>query len=568
VHVNDAGGGEKITVFLGTEPSGVTVADGWFGTSGGAGAARYIESTYPTDANGAGRAMTVLFPHDDTHAKAAMTRLAPAGGTGARIDHGNGTADVALSSDGTTTSSDGTVSFRGSACLYRTTTATNTFYLVRKGRSFDNGAADRKGFQGDSDITLFMEGKTGHIVSPGASVTFFYPGLEAVALDGVPVIVDLSPGAATVEVPAGTFTVELFSSVDADEPPDTEPPVDDPVVASRILYVSRSNIEDIHHNSIVDRLEALGHIVTAVNAESSVTADADGKDLVMITSLTYSSHVNSKFSGLEIPVLFWEAGLCDDVRLSDKGSTLFVPETSIDIVNTNHPLARSAGLTRIGPVATRSVGAELQFAGAANLAAGATVIARKTGSDLPALAVVERGGPLNDGTTAPGMRLFLFYGDEGLNNVTQTGLEIFDGAVAYALGGGTPPATSRGTPHDWIDIHGLLGGEGDYEAADNADDDFDGMTNWEEYLCDTDPTNSASSLRVGAVTHNSPVTLHFQSSSDRSYTMIGCTNLLAGTWFDVPGAGPRSGTGGADFLQDTNPPSARSCIYRLKVSIN
>lgn len=573
VHVNDAGGGEKITVFLGTEPSDVAISDGWFGTSDGARAARYIESTYSTDNSGAGRAMTVLFPHDETHAKASMTRLAPAGGTGARIDHGGGIVDVALSSDGSTTCSNGTASFRASACLYRTTADTSTFYLVRKGRSFDNGAAERRGFQGDSDVTVFMEDRTGHIVSPGATLTFYYPGVEGVLLDGVPVLADISTGAATVEIPAGTFSVELASTNNVEAPPDTNPPGENPpgenpVASARILYVSRSNIENINDNSIVNRLETLGHVVTAVNAATSETSDADGMDLVMISSLAYSTHVNNKFSDLEVPVLFWESALCDDVRLSDRGSTASGQETSIDVVNTNHALARFARLDGLGVVATRSTGTEMQFADTDRLAPGAAVIARKAGSDLPALAVIERGGLLNDGTSAPGMRLFLFYGDEGLNNATQAGLDIFDGAVAYALADGAPPATSRGTPHDWFDLHELVGEGGDYEAADSMDSDFDGMSNWEEYLCDTDPTNDTSCLRIGNATLNSPFTLHFQSSSNRVYTMIGCTNLIAGTWFNVPGAGPRPGAGGPDSMQDLNPPDSPFCIYSLEVSLS
>lgn len=567
LHVNDADGGEKITVFLGTEPSGVTIADGWFGTSGGAQAARCVESTYPTDANGAGRAVTVLFPHDDTHAKAGMIRLAPVGGTGARIDHGNGIADIALSSDGVTTCSDGTASFRAAACLYRTADATNAFYLVRQGRFFDDGAEERRGFQSDSDVTISLESKTGHIVSPGTTVTFYYPGVEGVLLDGVPVIAGISPDTAIVEVPAGTFTVELISGDDDTTPPPPPPPDDDPVASRKILYVTRSAVEDLYNNPVVARLETLGHVVTAVDAQASVTADADGMDLVMISSLTYSTHVNSKFNDLEVPVLFWEAALCDDIRLSDKGSTPAVLETTIDVVNTDHALARAAGLSSLGTVTIRNSGAEMQFADTHNLAAGATVIARKTGSDLPAVAVVEQGSPLNDGTTAPGMRLFLFFGDEGLNDATEVGLELFDGAVTYALGGGTPPATSRGTPHDWFDLHDLVGEDNDYEAADNVDSDFDGMNNWEEYLCDTDPTNETSCLRIGNATLNSPFTLHFQSSSNRTYTMIGCTNIMAGAWFDVPGAGPRPGTGGADFMQDINPPPGSSCIYSLKVSL-
>ncbi len=60
-----------------------------------------------------------------------------------------------------------------------------------------------------------------------------------------------------------------------------------------------------------------------------------------------------------------------------------------------------------------------------------------------------------------------------------------DNNVTYNRG------TSRGTPTAWLDQYGLVSG-GDYEAADVADSDSDGLSAWQEYVAGTVPTNVAS----------------------------------------------------------------------------
>lgn len=98
------------------------------------------------------------------------------------------------------------------------------------------------------------------------------------------------------------------------------------------------------------------------------------------------------------------------------------------------------------------------------------------------------------------------------------------------------------------------------------DTDGDGMLGWQEYVADTDPTDSNSVFRVVAVTNHPPITIYFESSAERSYKLLGRTNLLTGSWVPVSGAGPRSGVGGADAFQDNNNP-AEGPFYRLQVEV-
>ena len=54
------------------------------------------------------------------------------------------------------------------------------------------------------------------------------------------------------------------------------------------------------------------------------------------------------------------------------------------------------------------------------------------------------------------------------------------------------------------------------------------------------------------ITNNPPATVYFDSSINRIYTLLSRTNLVEGFWDLVPGAEPRTGAGGADYMQDIN----------------
>ena len=53
---------------------------------------------------------------------------------------------------------------------------------------------------------------------------------------------------------------------------------------------------------------------------------------------------------------------------------------------------------------------------------------------------------------------------------------------------------TNSTPQWWLAAHGLTNRDWDVEALD--DQDHDGMPTWQEWLCDTDPTDSNSVLKV------------------------------------------------------------------------
>jgi hypothetical protein len=95
-----------------------------------------------------------------------------------------------------------------------------------------------------------------------------------------------------------------------------------------------------------------------------------------------------------------------------------------------------------------------------------------------------------------------------------------------------------GMPDAWEMAHGL-----DPRVADGADDaDSDGMTNLQEYLAGTDPQDPSSVLRITGIAleeSGHTVALSFRAVSNLSYSILGASNLVTGSWgkvLDVPAA--------------------------------
>ena len=63
-------------------------------------------------------------------------------------------------------------------------------------------------------------------------------------------------------------------------------------------------------------------------------------------------------------------------------------------------------------------------------------------------------------------------------------------------------------------------------SADYADPDHDGMNNWQEWVCGTDPTNPLSVLRmVSASQTSTSVTVSWQSVAGVNYVLERSANL-------------------------------------------
>jgi hypothetical protein len=166
------------------------------------------------------------------------------------------------------------------------------------------------------------------------------------------------------------------------------------------------------------------------------------------------------------------------------------------------------------------------------------------------------GYPVNDPTKSP----CIDSGNTG-SPLDADGTRADMGARSFPQG-----VAAAGTPHWWLDAYDLTAEGLSFDEAESTDTDADTFKAWQEYIADTDPTNAAALCRIVEVSGISPFTVTFDASSNRFYTLMGCSDLVERVWTTVPGAGPRRGAGGADSMSDTNE-VPRGPFYRLQVKM-
>jgi hypothetical protein len=102
-------------------------------------------------------------------------------------------------------------------------------------------------------------------------------------------------------------------------------------------------------------------------------------------------------------------------------------------------------------------------------------------------------------------------------------------------------------------------------SADYADPDGDGMNNWQEWRCQTDPTDALSALRlVSATSAGTNVTVTWQSVAGVTYLLERSTSLAANPPFSLL-ATNIAGQPGTTSFTDTNAASLAPLFYRVGV---
>jgi hypothetical protein len=197
--------------------------------------------------------------------------------------------------------------------------------------------------------------------------------------------------------------------------------------------------------------------------------------------------------------------------------------------------------------------------------------------------ITATAGP--HGTINPGGAIIVTYGDSTnfaftpdtywhVGNVTTNDASV--GAVpsfiwSNVVADGTIDATfaanlaAQGTPHWWLAQYGLTNSGWTFDQAETNHSDSDTVNNGQEYIADTDPTNPASYFHVTTISTVPPWTIYFPSSTGRTYTLNGSSDLASGVWTNIPGQGPRHGVGGPDQMIDTN--AAPLWFYRPKAAL-
>jgi hypothetical protein len=113
----------------------------------------------------------------------------------------------------------------------------------------------------------------------------------------------------------------------------------------------------------------------------------------------------------------------------------------------------------------------------------------------------------------------------------------------------------------WLQQYGLTNNG----SADYADTDNDGMNNWKEWLCGTDPTNDLSLLQMLSPSNGiSGMTITWQSVTDRTYCLQRSVNLVAQPVFATIQSNIVGQAGSTSYL-DTTAIGGGPFYYRVGV---
>ena len=124
-----------------------------------------------------------------------------------------------------------------------------------------------------------------------------------------------------------------------------------------------------------------------------------------------------------------------------------------------------------------------------------------------------------------------------------------------------------GIPNAWRAKY--FGGSGTTTNAlscSACDADGDKVTNYSEYVADTNPTNALSYFHIQSVSNATSFVVFYQSSASRKYTLYCRTNLNLGAWTNIPSQTDIPGSGSVDGLLDPETASTPR-FYRLGVRV-
>jgi hypothetical protein len=193
------------------------------------------------------------------------------------------------------------------------------------------------------------------------------------------------------------------------------------------LFVTGSTTLNTSETAIKTRLQNLGYSVTVKDAKSSVTADATGRKVVVISSTVAPNNLGTKFRTVTVPVVIWESLSFADMGMTPTGNSnagTTTGQTQVKIIQPTHALA--AGLSGTQTVSTSST-----FSWGkpnANAAAVATLVSDTT--KIIIFGYVQ--GASMPGLVAPARRVGLFMSDTTAVGFNSNGWALFDAAINWA----------------------------------------------------------------------------------------------------------------------------------------
>jgi hypothetical protein len=134
-----------------------------------------------------------------------------------------------------------------------------------------------------------------------------------------------------------------------------------------------------------------------------------------------------------------------------------------------------------------------------------------------------------------------------------------------------PDSNGDGQPDEWLIYH--FGSTNAPRSGASEDWDLDGVSNLDEYLAGTDPTNQSDRLEVtlrffgGQAVITCPMKAlgPFHTGWNRLYALESCSNLVSGSWAGVPSCTNIPASAGT--VSYTNSAPSATGLYRARMRL-
>lgn len=208
----------------------------------------------------------------------------------------------------------------------------------------------------------------------------------------------------------------------------TSPPAT-PAPQGILFVVGDTNLNN-GDRAVRDRLQGQGYSVILVDDNAATTADATGKQLVLISSTSSSAAVGVKFRDVNVPVFVWEVALYDEMNMTSSANQGTQDnERRVRIINTSHPIAS------VFPTGNLNISGNNQSLTWGDPNNNADVIATiDNDTDLATIFTFETGRTMQNGAAAPARRVGFFFTNDTAANLNADGWTLFDRAIRWALG--------------------------------------------------------------------------------------------------------------------------------------
>lgn len=285
---------------------------------------------------------------------------------------------------------------------------------------------------------------------------------------------DASDPSTTIVLPApGTFVLTLNAddgeyAVADDITIEFDDSTEGPTGEVDVLWITASSRPTYGEQPGVDRLESLGMNVEVANDNTVSPTDADGMELIVITSTVQPAAIDPAFADVDVPIMTWEPLLFDELGLVDSGSDLGQTGQTkqIHVADAGHELA--AGVSG----ETEVLSSRKPISWGVPLASAEVIATTTAGSDRASLFAYDTGALTARGP-APARRLAFFLSYSGPRHLSDDGWSLWDAAVDWAVGDPLPAGTAPVARFEPSTVAGEAPLDVTFDASNSSDVDDD-----------------------------------------------------------------------------------------------